>query len=59
MRPLCRECNLSMGSRNWDDWIDLQKKLYLVPSLSDDAVSYSSDFEPESPKNKNRKPLHI
>ena len=59
LRPLCRECNLSMGSRNWDDWIDLQKKLYLVPSLSDDSVSYSSDFEPDSPKNRNRKPLHI
>jgi len=56
LRPICRECNLSMGKNNWEDWVNKQKKLYLnIPSSSEEGLSYSSDFEPDSPKSPKRK----
>ena len=58
LRPICAACNLAMGSKNWDEWVDEQKKLYItIPELmsSEEGVSYSSDFELESPKSPKRK----
>ena len=60
LHPICRECNLSMGSKNWDDWLENETETHLVPPPTptvncDDSVSYSSDFEPDSPKRTKQK----